>query len=162
MNLSYNLRIIGFVLIIFIFGCPRAPDLLTPEMIGEKERIREITGKQAARVVDKMHGRSVATDANVIAEYGRDNKDLLFISNYSDQTQAKKAIDLMIEKMAAAKNGPFFHLMPLADYENKVYMTLGMGAVHYIYLSGKSLLWLQTYQSFGNKLPHQLLKLYPI
>ena len=41
-------------------------------------------------------------------------------------------------------------------------MTLGMGAMHYIYLSGKSLLWLQTYQSFGNKMPEQLLALYPL
>jgi hypothetical protein len=41
-------------------------------------------------------------------------------------------------------------------------MTLGMGAVHYIYLSDKSLLWLQTYQSFKDKLPGRLLELYPI
>jgi hypothetical protein len=109
-----------------------------------------------------MHGRFVATNANVIAEYGRDQKDLLFISRYSDQTEAQKAFDLMIEKMAAAKNGPFFHLMPLGQYDNKVYMSLGMGAMHYIYLSGKSLLWLQTYQSFGDKLPSRLLELYPI
>jgi hypothetical protein len=161
-NLSFSPKIFGLSFIIFILGCSVSPDLPTPEKIGAKERIREITGKKAAQVVDKMHGRSVATDANVIAEYGRDSKDLLFISNYSDQTQAKKAFDLMIEKMAAAKNGPFFHLMPLAGYNHRVYMTLGMGAVHYIYLSGESLLWLQTYQSFGNKLPRELLKLYPI
>jgi hypothetical protein len=162
MNVKPNPKIIGFVFIIFILGCLRAPDLLTPEKIGEKERVGEITGKQATRVVNKMHGRSVATDANVIAEYGRDQKDLLFISRYSDQTEAQKAFDLMIEKMAAAKNGPFFHLMPLGQYDNKVYMSLGMGAMHYIYLSGKSLLWLQTYQSFGDKLPSRLLELYPI
>jgi hypothetical protein len=162
MNLSFNLKIIGFVFIIFLLGCLRAPDLLTPEKIGEKERVGEITGKQATRVVNKMHGRSVATDANVIAEYGRDQKDLLFISKYSNQTGAKKAFDLMIAKMASAKKGPFFHLMPLADYKNKVYLTLGMGAMHYIYLSGQSLLWLQTYQSFGKKLPRRLLELYSI
>jgi hypothetical protein len=67
----------------------------------------------------------------------------------------------MIEKMAAAKKGPFFHLMPLGQYDNKVYMTLGMGATHYIYVSGESLLWLQTYQAFKDKLPGRLLSLYP-
>ena len=162
MNLKSNLKIIGFGVIILILGCSRSADLSTPERIGDKERVREITGKQAARVVDKMHGLSVATRANVIAEYGRDKKDLLFISRYSDQAEAHKAFDLMIEKMAAAKKGPFFHLMPLGQYANKVYMTLGMGAMHYIYVSGKSLLWLQTYQSFGDKLPDRLLKLYPL
>ncbi len=162
MNLKSNLKIIDFVFIIFILGCVSPLNLPTPEKIGEKERVREITGKQAAQVVDKMHGRSIATNANVIAEYGRDKTDFLFISRYSNQGEAQKALDLMIEKMAAAKNGPFFHLMPLGQYDNKVYMTLGMGAMHYIYLSGKSLLWLQTYQSFGDKLPSRLLELYPI
>jgi hypothetical protein len=97
-----------------------------------------------------------------IAEYGRDPKDLLFISRYSDQSEAQKAFDLMIEKMAAAQKGPFFHLMPLGQYDNKVYMALGMGSMHYIYVSGNCLLWLQTYQSFRDKLPGGLLELYPI
>jgi hypothetical protein len=162
MSLKSSLKIIGFGFIILILGCANPLNLPTPEKIGEKERVSEITGKQAARVVDKMHGLSVATHANVIAEYGRDKKDLLFISRYSDQTEAHKAFDLMIEKMAAAKKGPFFHLIPLGQYDNKVYMTLGMGAMHYIYISGKFLLWLQTYQSFGDKLPGLLLELYPI
>jgi hypothetical protein len=162
MNVKPNPKIFVLIFLIIFLGCSRSSDLPTPGKIGEKERVREITGKQATRVVNKMHGRSVATDANVIAEYGWDQKDLLFISKYSNQTGAKKAFDLMIAKMASAKKGPFFHLMPLADYENKVYLTLGMGAVHYIYLSGQSLLWLQTYQSFGDKLPRGLLELYPI
>jgi hypothetical protein len=162
MSLKSSLKIIGFGFIILILGCVSPLNLPTPEKIGEKERVREITGEEAARMVDKMHGRAVATQANVIAEYGRDQKDLLFISRYSDQTEAHKAFDLMLEKMAAAKKGPFFHLMPLGQYDNNVYMTLGMGAMHYIYVSGKSLLWLQTYQSFRDKLPGRLLALYPL
>ena len=162
MRLKYHLKIIGLGFIILIFGCANPLNLPTPEKIGEKERVREISGNRAAQAVDKMHGRSVATHANVIAEYGRNPKDLLFISRYSDHTEAQKAFDLMIEKMAAAKKGPFFHLMPLGQYDNKVYMTLGMGAMHYIYVSGKCLLWLQTYQSFRDKLPGGLLELYPV
>ena len=162
MSLKSSLKIIGFGFIILILGCANPLNLPTPAKIGDKERVREITGKEASEAVDKMHGRSVATHANVIAEYGRDRKDLLFISRYSDQTEAHKAFDLMIAKMAAAKKGPFFHLMPLGQYDNKVYITLGMGAMHYIYVSGKSLLWLQTYQSFRDKLPGRLLALYPL
>jgi hypothetical protein len=148
MNANSNQKIIFLIFLIVIPGCSRSPDLPTPERIGNKERIREISGKQAAQVVDKMHGL-------------RGKKDLLYISRYSDQNEAHKAFDLMIEKMAAAKKGPFFHLMPLGQYDNKVYMTLGMGATHYIYVSGESLLWLQTYQAFKDKLPGRLLSLYP-
>ena len=81
---------------------------------------------------------------------------------YADQNQASEAFNLMIQKMTAAEKGPFFHLMPLNKYGNHVYFTLGMGASHYIYLSGRYLLWFQTYQSFGDKLPPQLLKFYPV
>ena len=56
----------------------------------------------------------------------------------------------------------FFHLMPLPAYKNKVYFTLGMGSGHYIFLSGNCLLWYQTDQSFGDKLPPKLLKFYPV
>jgi len=144
-------------------GCVNSTmEMPTPEKLGRKERIRVIAGNQAARVIDKMHGQSVAAAANLIAEYGRDKPDILYISFYQDQKAAGEAFNLMIEKMAAAKKGPFFHLMPLKKYLNKAYLTLGMGAVHYIYLSGNYLLWLQTTQSFGGELPPQLLKLYPL
>jgi hypothetical protein len=162
MNLKSNQKITGFIFIIILIGCSPASDLRTPAMIGGKERVRVITGKQAARVVDRLHGQSVATDANVIAEYGRDQKDFLYISYYTDQRDAQKSFELMIEKMAAAKDGPFFHLMPIGQYDKKVYMSLGMGAVHYIYRSGNSLLWLQSLQSFGTALPPRLLELYPV
>jgi hypothetical protein len=52
--------------------------------------------------------------------------------------------------------------MPLPKYKNKVYITLGMGAVHYIYVSGNFLLWLQTTETFDDQLLPQLLKLYPV
>jgi hypothetical protein len=151
-----------FMLLSHFLGCPSSPDLLTPVKIGKKERIGIISGKKAAQVVNRMHGRSVASDANVIAEYGRDKKDLLYISYYADQKESKRSLDLMIEKMTSTKKGPFFHLKPLGRYQNKVYITLGMGAIHYVYASGNFLLWLQTFQSFGDTLPHHLLQLYPV
>jgi hypothetical protein len=156
-------KLISLIVGLILSGCTSAPDLSTPDKIGEKERRHVISGTQAARVVNKMHGQSVATEANVIAEYGEgEKKDLLYISRYVDPAAAQEAFVLMIEKMTVAKNSPFFHLMPIGKYQKKAYMTLGMGAVHYIYQSGSALLWLQTYQSFGTTLPAQLLALYPI
>ncbi len=163
MNLARKCKLIGLVVGLILSGCTGAPDFPTPEKIGEKERLGVISGEQAARVVNKMHGQSVATNANVIAEYGKgEKKDLLYISRYADQKTTQEAFDLMIEKMAAAKKSPFFHLMPIDKYQKKAYMTLGMGAVHFIYQSGSFLLWFQTYQSFGTTLPPQLLAFYPI
>jgi hypothetical protein len=159
---KYRLKPGFLILMIFLLGCVNsATELPSPERIGQKERVRVISGNKAASVIDKMHNLSVAAAANVIAEYGPDKKDILYISFYKNEKAAGEAFNLMIEKIAAAKKGPFFHLMPLKRYQNKAYLTLGMGAVHYIYLSGNYLLWLQTTQSFGGELPPRLLKLYP-
>ena len=163
MNRAQKCKLIGLVVSLILTGCTSAPDMPTPEKIGKKERQRVISGEQAAQVVNKMHGQSVAADENVIAEYGEgEKKDILYISRYADPAAALGAFDLMIEKMAAATKSPFFHLMPIGKYQEKAYMTLGMGAVHYIYQSGSILLWFQTFQSFGTTLPQKLLALYPI
>ena len=163
MNRARKCKLIGLVVSLILSGCTNAPDLPTPEKIGEKERLRIISGEQAAQVVNRMHGQSVATEANVIAEYGSgEKKDILYISRYADPKAALKAFELMIEKMAVAKKSPFNHLMPIGKYQKKVYMTLGMGAVHYIYPSGSYLLWFQTFQSFGTELPPQLIAYYPL
>ena len=160
---TQKLKRIGLVVSIILIGCSSATDLPTPNEVGVKSRLRIISGQQAAQVVNRMHGQSVAADANVIAEYGvGEKKDILYISRYAEPEAALRAFKLMIEKMAAAPKSPFYHLRPIGKYRQKVYMTLGMGAVHYIYPSGKYLLWFQTFQSFGTELPPQLLELYPL
>jgi hypothetical protein len=63
---------------IFMLGCSNPLNLPTPEKIGDKDRTRIISGKQAAQVVNKLHGRSVATDANLIVEYGKEKTDFLY------------------------------------------------------------------------------------
>ena len=154
--------LIGALFISTSLGCSNSSPIQTPEKIGEKERTGVISGKQAAIVVNKLHGRVVAADANVIAEYGREKKDLLYITRYKEQKDAVTSFDLMVSKIAAAESGPFSQLVPMAKYGNNVYMTLGMGAVHYIYVSGNFLLWVQSYQSFGTSLPPRLLDIYPV
>ena len=154
---------IVFIVGLVIFGCSSGAAIPTPDKIGERARLRVVSGKQAAQVVNRMHGRSVATDANVIAEYGNgQNNDILYISRYAEPEAAQKAFELMIVKMKGAKKSPFYHLRTIGKYQQKVYMTLGMGAVHYIYRSGSHLIWFQTYQPSGADLPPQLIDLYPL
>ena len=91
---------IVFIVSIFLFCCSSGIDIPTPKNIGEKKRLRVVSGQQAAQVVNRMHGRSVATDANVIAEYGNgQHKDILYISRYAEPEAAQKAFEQMIVKM---------------------------------------------------------------
>jgi len=161
MNLKTCLAILNFIVWVVVFGCSNTTEILTPEKIGEKDRVNLIAGAKAVAVVNKLHSSPVATGGDIIAEYGRGKKDLLYITEYSGIEKAKKSFNLMIEKIRAAKGGPFSHLMPISKYKGNVYMAIGMGYVHYIIWSGNYLLWLQTDQSFGTALPPRLLTLYP-
>ncbi len=161
MNLKTCLVILNVIVWVVVYGCSNTAEIKTPKKIGEKDRLNLITGAKATAVVNKLHGSTVTTGGDVIAEYGRGKKDILYITDYTDGDKAKKFFNLMIDKMRAAKGGPFKHLMPIKKYNGNVYMAIGMGYVHYIIWSGNYLLWLQTDQPFGIALPPRLLALYP-
>ena len=102
MNLKTCLVILNVIVWVVVFGCSNTAQIQTPEKIGEKDRLNLITGAKATAVVNKLHGSTVTTGGDVIAEYGRGKKDLLYITDYTDRGKAKKFFNLMIEKMRAA------------------------------------------------------------
>ena len=159
-----NKSILSLLVLVFIFGqsCSKQENIPAPEKIGEKDLTQVISGDDAIKAIDKLHGLMVAPQANVIAEYGTEPKDLLYISWYEKEDQAREAFISMISKMMKSEKGPFTHIRALPDYEEKAFMSLGMGAIHYIYYSSHYILWLQTYQDIGRELPDKLLSLYPI
>lgn len=162
MSFQKSLFLILVIAIILGYGCSKKEGASTPEKIGEKKLTQVISGDEALKVIDKLHGLSVAPQENVIAEYGEDPKDLLYISWYEEEDQARDAFISMISKMMKSEKGPFSHIRALPDYEEKAFMSIGMGAIHYIYFSSHYILWLQTYQDIGRELPIELLSLYPI
>ena len=168
MDNVYNMKknsVLFLIIILTVYAfisCNERSDLQSPERLGLQDRTGIISGDEAIKVIDKMHGLPVAPDANIIAEYGADKEDLLYISYYSNSNDAQKYFRQMIEKMEKTEKSPFSHLKRLPDYESNVYFTLGMGAIHYIYCSSNYILWLQTKQSFGRELPPELLIIYPI
>jgi hypothetical protein len=145
-----------------VIACMESVDSLVPNEIGEKARLRAISGEEAAQVIDKLHDLEVAATKNVIAYYDDKNEDILYLTWYESAEMAAEDLKTMIDKMSSNEDSPFYHLMPLSSYDDKVYMTIGMGAIHYIYLSGKRMLWYQTHQSFGMELPESLLSMYPV
>jgi hypothetical protein len=160
-----NINSYFFTVIIFqiLVACGSKPELATPIKIGDLERTRVIEKEEAVKAIDQLHGLTVAADNNVIAEYGAsDPKDLLYISQYKDPAVARQSFDRMMKKIADAKDGPFFHLMPLRPFQDNLYFTMGMGAAHYVYISGRYILWYQTYQSVGMELPPEITDLYVV
>jgi len=154
--------LIMFIIFIQDLGCYQNEEISVPEMIHEKKLTKLISGDEALKEIDKLHGLTVAPAKNIIAEYGGDPKDLLYVSWYKEEDQARDAFISMISKMMKSEKGPFSHVRALPDYEEKVFMSIGMGAIHYIYYSSHYILWLQTYQDIGRELPDELLSIYPI
>ncbi len=163
--MMYIVKRILFLLILsslLINGCQEQPEIDVPKNLGNFKLSNVILGEEASATINKLHGLSVAADKNIIAEYGEEKKDLLYISYYKETDKAEKLFRLMMDKMIQAKKSPFTHIQTIAAYNNQVYIVLGMGAYHYIYNTQNYILWLQTYQKFGRKLPSKLIELYPV
>lgn len=132
-----------------------------PDKIGENKISLIVTGDSAINSINTLHQLSVAAEKNIIIHYGEKSSDILYISKFKDISQATNALETMLTKMRSNKNIPFTNPIPMKKYDNKGYMALGLGSVHYIYKSGKYVLWFSTKQKFYNEMPKELLKLYP-
>ena len=162
MILSKIITLSIFLLAFIYVNCSKQNDIDVPEKIVEEKMTKLISGDDAVKIIDNLHQLDVTPEKNIVAEYGEDPKDLLYISKYSTEAKAKESLELMMSKMIEADTGPFTHIRTLPDYDKKVYISIGMGAIHYIYNSTKYVLWLQTYQDIGRELPDDLLKQYPL
>jgi hypothetical protein len=152
-----------FSLLLFVIAACSKPGevpVAVPQQIGDRELTEVKYGADARQEIDEMHGLRVSSGVDAIARYGNGSKaDILYITSFKSETESNSRFTEMIEKMAQAK-GPFYHLMPLPDYE-QVYIAFGMGALHYIYPSGTFLIWYTTYQEAGKMIPEQLNEFYP-
>lgn len=148
--------------VLFLLACSQPADLPVPEMVGDLHKSSVDIGEKADNEINQLHGIEVAAEQNAIVHFGENSKEMLYISRFSDDAQARKAFDDMIKKIAESDAGVFQHLMPIKKYGGDVFMTIGMGHIHYIYVSGPHVLWLQTRQSLGLDLPAEMIQLYPV
>ena len=155
------MRMILLIIIVFIISCNQnQSNKKYPDQIGKYKLNSVVEGDSAVKEINTLHHIIVATDVNFIIRYGKYSEDILYISEYSDVNSTKEAYNKMISKMNENKNIPFTFLVPMKNYNNSL-MTIGMGSVHYIYLSSNYLIWYSTKQKFYNEIPAELLEIYP-
>ena len=146
---------------IYINSCNGQDNIPTPDTVGTKTRSKIFSRNESVEVINKLHGLSVAAQNNIIAEYGTDQKDLLYVSLYQNSDSAVIAFNEMIKKIAHNNKGPFHHLIQLSETGKNAYFLMGMGASHYVFISDNFIIWFQTYQSFGKEIPESILSYYP-
>jgi hypothetical protein len=123
---------------LFILACGQAP---LPAHLGGLPRGRVWTGKNAARLVDRMHGRPVAPLDSTVAQYGRSGQLRVWLSRYADPAAANRALAAMVDRLSSGET-PFLPPHEQAGDPGRWY-TIGPGGHHVLWVSGKTLYWLE-------------------
>ena len=130
-----------------VFACPSAvlagPGEYLPAYIYGMEQKKVISGKEASRIINRMHRGDVATNFDYIAEYRSEaGSATYYLSIYTHPEQAVKAMEDMARIMQEEEHG-FSHLMQRFLNGNVFYMALGQGQAHYFFARDVELVWLE-------------------
>ncbi len=114
-----------------------------PKKLGGLSLSRIIQNQDATQIINKMHGKKLDDSDNYIAHYGKDDsRNILYVTVYEDDEQAKT--NLMSMAMKMAKNTSVFSPLKYGEMADSVhFQTEGMGFEHYFYRTGNILIWWQ-------------------
>jgi len=129
---------LALVGIVALATCGQTP--LPPRLAG-LSRSRVVAGPQAERLVRRLHGRDVTAAAITVAEYGRRGQLRVWLARYPDFPTAHRELRTML---AAIRERPTPFQRPWEDprMPNR-WITVGNGAHHLLWVSGRSLFWLE-------------------
>ena len=134
-------KILSLLLVILIFsGCSNRHRFL-PDSIGRLKLARSFTGSQAERMINELHPTDVASEASEIGIYRADTLGaILYVSKFESSDVAMERFQSMIAKIAHGGT-PFGHLNQIKINGRSVFITLGLGQVHYLYPDKDKVVW---------------------
>lgn len=114
-----------------------------PTKLGDLNLAKVVQNKEAARIINKMHGKRLDDCKNIIAHYGNsDAKNILYVSIYDNEQKARTSLKKMAMKMAGGSS--VFSPLTQGKLKDHAYFeTAGMGLKHYFYRVGNVLIWWQ-------------------
>ncbi|MGB6123645.1 MAG: hypothetical protein WBG80_17180 [Bacteroidota bacterium] len=134
------LLVAAAVLIPFLIYRPHGP--LLPEELKGLVLQKEISGENAKRIVDRMHGKAVAERENSIGYYGGSSGEAtLYVTLYKTPGEASQVEKVMADRIAAG-NPVFGHFRIIDVRERRVAICYGMGQTHFFFSRGRALYWL--------------------
>ena len=140
-TIGYRIWILlGFLLA----GCNQPPSDLPFDLhIEGLKLVKLITGYDAIKAINQLHGRSINVVRGFIAHYeGVDDKAVIWASEASSQELAQKQIAVMIHKMKSNRRSPFSHYRTLDIRGLRVIAFDGMGQVHYVFRDNTWAYWI--------------------
>jgi len=125
-------------LLALLLACGRT---IVPPRLGGLQRSRVLSGRAAADLVARLHGRAVAPPDTTIAEYGRGGALRVWVSCYGDGVAARADLRRMLEGM---RHGTTPFQRPVEDRETPGrWTTVGNNQHHVLWVSGDTLYWLE-------------------
>lgn len=113
-----------------------------PEVLGDLELKETVVGVKANKFLYRMHGAITGSRNSIIGYYSLDKKNTLYISAFTDEEQASRALEKMVAKVKHTEAG--FTPVALDKREGRpVYRTEGMGLHHFFYRKDNLILWWQ-------------------
>jgi hypothetical protein len=140
-TLNYRVWILlGFLLA----GCNQSPSGLPfdPHIEGLK-LVKLITGDDAIKAINQLHGMPINVVRGFIAHYeGVHDKAVIWVSEATSEKLAQRQIAVMIQKMKSSRRSPFSHYRTLDIKGLRVIAFDGMGQVHYVFRDNKWAYWI--------------------
>jgi hypothetical protein len=107
------------------------------------ELVKLITGDDAIKAINKLHGMSIDVARGLIAHYeGMNDKATIWVSEASSRNLAEEQIVVMIRKMKSNSRSPFSHYRTMNKKGFRVIAFDGMGQVHYVFRDNKWVYWI--------------------
>ena len=137
--------LIFVVLITGLFSCsdgniPAVPQL--PATLGSLELKDTVVGVEAKKFLYRMHGALTGSRNCIIGYYGLAKKNALYISAFTDDERAERALEKMLAKIEHS-NG---RVRPRNSGEERgpsLIPDQGYGTDHFFYRQGNLILWWQ-------------------
>jgi hypothetical protein len=111
--------------------------------IQDLKLVNLVTGQDAIKAINELHGRSINVVRGFIAHYeGVHDKAVIWVSEATSQELAQEQIAVMIQKMKTNRRSPFSHYRTLDIRGLRVIAFDGMGQVHYVFRDNKWAYWI--------------------
>jgi hypothetical protein len=133
-----NWVLLVFALVGTLTACAPSP---VPRTLADHKRIRMVSGERAAALVARLHGRKVAPRQSVLAEYGRGAVITVWLATFASNAEAQRTLGSMIGGIKAGRSP---YASPWTEPEEPSrFLTFGPGGEHALWVSGRSVYWLQ-------------------
>jgi hypothetical protein len=106
------------------------------------ELVEWISGDEAIKAINKLHGMPIDVVKGFIAKYeGPREKATIWVSEAASEELAEEQIMVMIQKMKDNRRSPFSHYRDLRVRDLKVVAFDGMRQTHYVFRDNKWVYW---------------------